>query len=376
MAGIYIHIPFCKKRCSYCDFFSSTLLDKKQVIVQTIVKELNIKKAFLDNEKIETIYLGGGTPSLLNVIELNDIVKGLRNNFIISDNVEFTIEANPDDIDKKILTDWLNLGINRLSIGIQSTDDKLLKFMNRRHTGQQAINCVRMAKDTGFDNISLDLIYGIPGLALKDWELQLFDIFKLPLTHLSAYHLTIEEGTIFGKLLDQGKISEIEENDSLQQFELLIDISKNKDFEHYEISNFCKSDKYSKHNKAYWEGKKYFGAGPSAHSFNQKQRGWNASDLQLYINDIDNNQWFSSIETLSEIDKYNEFIMTRLRTKWGINVIELEEMFGSKIKSHFLTKVDKYVKRNLIQESYFIFTLTRKGIFIADSIITDLFLDN
>jgi oxygen-independent coproporphyrinogen-3 oxidase len=373
MAGVYIHVPFCKKRCSYCDFFSSTLLDKKDSIVKTIVKEIDIKKTYLGNEPVETIYFGGGTPSLLNINELESLLNTIRSNFEVVADAEITLEANPDDINQEQLFNWKILGINRLSIGIQSTNDDLLKLMNRRHDAKQAINCVQLAYSAGFDNISIDLIYGLPGLTNKAWMQQLDLAFSLPISHLSSYHLTIEEDTIFSTMCRQGKIHEMDEDESLQQFESLISKANEYGFENYEISNFCKSGKHSKHNTSYWQGKKYLGAGPSAHSFNKQQRGWNASDLDAYIYDIQNNINFASVEYLSETDKYNEYIMTRLRTIWGVNTEELENFFGLKKLEFFNINVKKHLENGLMQKSHKNISFTRKGIFVADAIIADLF---
>ena len=372
MAGIYIHIPFCRQKCYYCDFYKTVNTALTGNFIDSLLKELELRKDYAEGEKIETIYFGGGTPSVLNKEELRQIIDFIYNTFDIISDAEITFEANPDDLLPDYLEMLFSNGINRLSVGIQSFQNEHLKKMNRRHNVQQAIQSVEDAAKTGFKNISLDLIYGLPQLTSKQWNDALCRIFALPFQHLSAYHLTYHRGTPFYNRLKKGTLSEIGEDESFEQFNMLIDAAEIHGFEQYEISNFAKNGMYSKHNSSYWLGKKYIGAGPSAHSFNGNERQWNISNLKSYINAVENGLSYFEVEQLSKNEKLNEFLLVHLRTKWGISVSETEQNFG-KEKAGFIEKeLLKYQKTGIIKSNNDRFTLTRKGMFISDEILSNL----
>lgn len=374
MSGIYIHIPFCRQKCYYCDFYKTVNTTLTEPFIQALKTEILQRKNYLKNQLIETIYFGGGTPSVLKEKELADILEFLHLEFQISDDVEITFEANPDDLTSAYLKGIKNVGINRLSIGIQSFNDQLLKKMNRRHDASQAVDCVENAVKTGINNISVDLIYGLPGLAQKDWQASLQQVFQLPVKHLSAYHLTYHEGTAFYTWLKKGTLKELKESESIIQFETLVEETRKHDFEQYEISNFAVDKIYSKHNTSYWMGKDYLGLGPSAHSFNGISRRWNVSHVESYIKALKNNQSYFETETLSANEKYNEYILTRIRTIWGVSAPEIKQIFGEEKAGNFLKNIQKYINTNLVIEKNEIFTLTEKGLFVSDKIMTDLMI--
>jgi oxygen-independent coproporphyrinogen-3 oxidase len=372
MAGIYIHIPFCKQRCFYCDFYKTTQLSLKSNLIESLSIELKQRKEYIDNEIVETIYFGGGTPSLLTKDEIKLILDTIHLNYNVKKDAEITIEANPDDLSTEYIKTLAQTNINRLSIGIQSFQDAILQKMNRRHNANQAINCIKQAQHEGFNNISADLIYGIPELSVNTWIDDLNQMEKLNIQHLSAYHLTIEPNTKFGELLKKNKISIIKESDSIQQFNTLINWAKTNNFEHYEISNFAKNGLYSQHNTNYWKQKKYLGIGPSAHSYNQKTRSWNIANTKQYIDAVNNNKIYSEIETLTETDKYNEFLITWLRTKWGINLIDIKKQFGNKRQQKLLKLLEPFIKDNSINFKNNYAILSNKGIFISDLILSNI----
>ena len=372
MAGIYIHIPFCRQKCCYCDFYKTVNTSLTGNFINALLKELKLRKDYIEGEKIETIYFGGGTPSVLKKGELRQIINFLYNAYDIISDAEITLEANPDDLLPDYLEMLFRSGINRLSIGIQSFQNEHLKKMNRRHNVQQAIQSVENAAKTGFKNISLDLIYGLPGLTSKQWNETLCQIFTLPFQHLSAYHLTYHRGTPFYTRLKKGTLREISETESVEQFNMLIDTAEMYGFEQYEISNFAKNQMYSKHNSSYWSGKKYMGAGPSAHSFNGDERQWNISNLKSYINAVENGLSYFELEQLSENEKFNEFLLIHLRTKWGISISEAEQKFG-KEKTGFIEKeLQRYQKSGFIKNNENRFTFTREGMLISDEILSNL----
>ena len=372
MAGIYIHIPFCQQKCYYCDFYKTVNTSLTGSFINALLKELTLRKNYIEGEKIETIYFGGGTPSVLNKEELQQIISFLNNTFDIVSDVEITLEANPDDLLPDYLEMLFRIGINRLSIGIQAFQNEHLKKMNRRHNVQQAVQSVENAALTGFKNISLDLIYGLPELTSKQWNEALCQVFALPFQHLSAYHLTYHKGTPFYAWLKNGKLREISENESVKQFNMLIDTAEMYGFEQYEISNFAKNFMYSKHNSSYWSGKKYIGVGPSAHSFNGDERQWNISNLESYIHAVENGLPYFEVEQLSENEKFNEFILIRLRTKWGISISETEQKFGKEKTVLIEKELHKYQKSGFIKEHENRFSFTREGMFISDKILSNL----
>jgi oxygen-independent coproporphyrinogen-3 oxidase len=374
MAGIYFHIPFCHTRCSYCDFYKSTQVKFKPELIQAILRELELRADYLTGETVETVYFGGGTPSVLTKEELEAIFSAVYKLFSVSARAEVTFEANPDDLTRSYLDMLVATPINRLSIGIQSFDDQILQKMRRRHNSSQAVECVDDAFKAGFDNLSIDLIYGLPGLEPAQWEQNLLKAVELPVKHLSAYHLTYHEGTHFYDLLHKGIIREAGEDDSFLQFETLIDTAAQHGFEHYEISNFARDGKISKHNYGYWFGLNYLGIGPSAHSYNGKSRSWNIPDLFGYMKQIGQRQLPQETEVLSNADRYNDYIITRLRTKWGISDKTTALEFGEKYASVLKETALKYMAGGYILHNDGHYTLTRKGYFISDRITEDLMI--
>jgi oxygen-independent coproporphyrinogen-3 oxidase len=372
MAGIYIHIPFCRQKCYYCDFYktvNTTLTERFLTALQT---EIIQRKNYFGNEIVETIYLGGGTPSILTKTELSGIIEFLQQHFNIAENVEITFEANPDDLSVEYLKDIFSTGIRRLSIGIQSFQNEYLQKMNRRHDAKQAIEAVENAAKTGFKDISVDLIYGLPGLTINQWKTDLEQVFKLPVQHLSAYHLTYHKGTPFYTWLKKGTLKALKETESIKQFEILIKMAKENGFEQYEISNFAKEGRYSKHNSSYWKGIKYLGLGPSAHSFNGVSRSWNISHIETYIKALELGTPYFEEEILSENNKYNEYILTRIRTIWGVSIVELEEFFGTEKSKYFRININKYVNSGMVKLNNGIYNLTEKGMFVSDEIMANL----
>ncbi len=372
MAGIYIHIPFCRQKCYYCDFYKTVNTSLTDKFLSALKREIVQRKNYLENEIIETIYFGGGTPSVLKKTEICGILDFLSLHFDFSETVEITFEANPDDLSIEYLNDLHNTGVRRLSIGIQSFKNEYLQKMNRRHDANQAIEAVENAAEIGFNDISVDLIYGLPGLKINQWKTDLEQVFKLPVQHLSAYHLTYHKGTPFYTWLKKGTLKALNETESIKQFEMLIQSAKDNGFEQYEISNFAKERRYSKHNSSYWKGTKYLGLGPSAHSFNGDSRSWNSSHIESYIKALEFGLPFFEEEILSENNKYNEYVLTRIRTIWGVSDKELERLFGSEKSTYFRKNIDKYIITYLVKLDNGIYNLTEKGMFVSDEIMANL----
>lgn len=371
MAGIYLHIPFCRKRCHYCDFFKSTDLSQKARLLEGLRKELESRAFELASEEINTIYLGGGTPSVLLIDELKDLLQTIGQNYRVSPEAEITMEANPDDLSQAILTVLREIGFNRLSMGVQSFSESDLKLMNRRHGVMQAIQSVKWAKTAGFSNISIDLIYGLPNQTLEEWERNVRIAVELDVQHISAYNLTYHEGTVFYDRLKKGILKELPDELSLQQFELLISILKEAGFEHYEISNFCKPGLYSQHNSSYWKSKKYLGIGPSAHSFDLQTRRWNVSSVSGYLDGVENDKPYSETEILTEQDRYNDYIITGLRTIWGISGEVIQTEFTTQYLAHFQKTRDKYLHSGHVLNASGKICLSPEGLFISDQIMAD-----
>lgn len=374
MAGIYIHIPFCKQACHYCDFHFSTNQSYKQETVDAICKELQLQVKYLEQEHIETIYFGGGTPSLLSTGQLAQILDQIYSNFKIDDYCEITLEGNPDDLSLDYLRSIRKLGINRLSIGIQSFNDVVLTFLNRAHNSSQSIKVVHDGRHAGFENISIDLIYSIPNPYTQNWLEDLDEIVKLNPEHISAYALTIEEKTVFGNRHKKGTFTKMAEEDQAHQFELLISKLQKHGYEQYEISNFCRDEMYSKHNSNYWRRVKYLGIGPSAHSYNGISRQYNVSNNARYLKALKNGSPFFEKDTLTDQDKVNEYFMTSLRTKWGCDLGFINEKYGVdvfKSKSKYLQKM---VESKFIQVDGSVVFLTTQGKLIADKITEDFFI--
>lgn len=374
MAGIYIHIPFCKQACTYCDFHFSTSMVNKEKVVDAIIKEMDLRADFVGSEMIETLYFGGGTPSLLEADELQKILTELRANFQFADGFEFTFEANPDDLTEEKVDILAQKGVNRLSIGVQSFDDKYLKWMNRAHRSDESVACVSRAQTAGITNISIDLIYGLPDLAVADWEAEIDRAVSLGVTHISAYCLTIEPNTVLGYRVRKGRDKPVDEEAAAEQFEILVRKLAEAGFEQYEVSNFAREGYYSKHNTAYWQGVPYLGLGPSAHSFAPGFREWNVANNMRYIRDIDAGELPLTREELSQENRINEWIMTGLRTKWGIDFDFGISEFGVDLRIENDTFLNKLVvEREAVLEGSNM-RLTRKGLFLADGIAAELFV--
>lgn len=372
MPGIYLHIPFCKQACTYCDFYFSTQLSGKEAVTAALVDEISLRSDYLKDKQLGSIYFGGGTPSLLSPAELERIFGALKSNFSWKNDTEITLEANPDDITREALKVWKAAGINRLSIGLQSFNEEELKWMNRAHTADESVTSVKMAQDEGFDNITIDLIYGSKFQTLESWEETLKRAIALNTQHISSYNLTIENKTVLGLKHSKGKEPSVNEELSSAQFLLMSEILSNAGFEHYEISNFGKKGYFAKHNSNYWLQQHYLGIGPSAHSFNGVSREWNVKNNTLYVKALKEKTTFSEREELSLNDRYNEYILTRLRTIWGCDLKEIKAQFGEKVAQHF--KSISYENKDHLREKNDVFTLTKNARLLADGIASDFFL--
>jgi oxygen-independent coproporphyrinogen III oxidase len=373
MAGIYIHIPFCRSKCHYCNFYSVASSKQMKIFIPALLKEIELQKNYLEGEKISTIYFGGGTPSLLDYDMLSKIMDSLQQNFEISSDAEITIEANPNDLDQKKLNEFKQANINRISIGIQSFFEEDLKYLNRTHSSPQAEAAVKRSQDAGFENISLDLIYGIPTLPDDHWKKNLEHIFSFSVPHLSAYSLTVEPNTILERFISKGKQKPVNEEQGAHQFSMLMQIMEQAGFLHYEVSNFCKEGFISKHNSNYWKGQKYLGLGPSAHSYNQRERQWNCSNIEKYLEEISGKKIPFEKEILSETDKFNEYIMTSLRTMWGCDLNYIEKNFGIDRKNFIEEKSLIFLRSGKMKNENNILLLTDDGFLFADGIAAEMF---
>lgn len=374
MGGIYIHIPFCKTKCIYCDFCSITKTSSSGDFLIALNKELQLRKSEFQNELVETIYFGGGTPSLLKSTEIQNILNCVNKYYTVSANTEVTIEVNPDDITLGYLKDLKAIGVNRISIGIQSINDDVLHFLGRRHNSNQAVETIENSINAGFENISTDIIFGIPNLTMDDIKKCLDLFIKKKVQHISAYHLTYEHGTKLFKMLNSEEIKMIDEDFSINQFSFIENYLKSNDYLHYEISNYSLKGFESRHNANYWTGKPYLGFGLSAHSYSTKIRSWNTNNLKTYISFVSDNKLPSKKEKLTQKMQYNEFVMTSLRTSNGLNSEKLKEIFGIKYYNYFISAVDKYVKSKDISLNENNYIFTTQGMFLSDGIISELFL--
>ena len=393
MAGIYIHIPFCKKACHYCNFHFSTGVKYKRDFLEALFIESGLRKEYLGSEKVNTIYFGGGTPSLLSTEEIIRIIDMLYTYFKIDNRAEITLEANPDDLtangsasfgsaqDESLTTngggylDLLrNTPVNRLSIGVQSFIDNDLKFMNRSHTALQAMQAIKSSQDKGFENISVDLIYGIPGLSLQNWESNINKLMEMKIPHISAYCLTVEEKTPLHTFIRKGLVPDIDQDEGALQYEALMRIMEQNNYLHYEISNFSKKGFISRHNSNYWRGEHYLGLGPSAHSFNGFSRQWNIANNQFYIKGLKAGELNFEIEQRDSRCRYNEYVLTSLRTIWGTDISVLKQDFEPDFASHFEKAAAKHLGTLLMCENS-VYSLTAKGKLLADRITTDLLMD-
>jgi oxygen-independent coproporphyrinogen III oxidase len=373
MAGLYLHIPFCKQACYYCDFHFSTNQGQKAELVDQVVRELNLQKDYLQGEPIETIYFGGGTPSLLTAKELEIIFSAIYKYHTVLSNPEITLEANPDDLTAIKLDELRFAGINRLSIGIQTFDDTVLRFLNRAHTANEALRCLDLAQAAGITNISIDLIYSIPGQNDDLLKKNLATALNLKPTHISAYSLTLEEKTVFGRWASHGKLAAMEETTSALQFEMVMDTLNQHGYNHYEISNYCLPGYESKHNTSYWQQKKYLGVGPSAHSFDGDTRQFNISNNSLYIKALREDRIPFEREVLTLENKINEYLFTSLRTDRGCSLYYLSSQFGYDLMKKNEPYIDQLLKENIIEITKDTLFLTRAGKLVADRIASDLF---
>ena len=375
MSGIYIHIPFCKQACHYCDFHFSTSLKKKDEMVLALAKEIEMRKSEFQDEIVETIYFGGGTPSILTIEDLRFLIDVVFKNYNVTENPEITVEANPDDLSKERIIELSNNKINRLSIGIQSFFEDDLKMMNRAHNSSEAKECLEFAAQY-FDNISVDLIYGIPEMSNEKWLHNIETALSFNIPHISSYALTVEPKTALHTFIQKGIIPQPDDEVAQEHFQILVDKLAENDFIHYELSNFGKENYFSKNNSSYWLGKKYIGIGPSAHSYDGEKRGWNVSNNSLYLKSISENKLPSETEILSKTDRYNECVMTGLRTIWGISLDRIETEFGKTYLDYLNQQSAKYIEDHLLFVDENILRTTKKGKFLSDGIASDLFLLN
>ncbi len=385
MSGVYIHIPFCKQACHYCDFHFSTQLGKKEAMVDALIKEMELRKDDLPDEPVETIYFGGGTPSILSNEEIERLIQTVYGHYKVVENPEITLEANPDDLvssrapacrkgrqSRDLFANYKKIGINRLSIGIQSFFEEDLKLMNRAHNAEEAENCIKEAAKH-FDNISIDLIYGIPGMDHDRWRSNIQKALDFGLPHISSYALTVEPRTALKKFIEKGIVPDVDDEQAQEQFHMLVDTLEANGFVNYEISNFGKPGFFSQNNTAYWLGKSYLGIGPSAHSFNGQHRSWNIRNNVKYIKSVEEGELPNETETLTQTDRYNEYVMTGLRTIWGVSLERIEDEFGLKYVKYLNQQSQKYLEQGLLVLENDILLTTKKGKFLADGIASDLF---
>lgn len=373
MAGIYIHIPFCKQKCSYCDFhFSTTFPAYREKMISAIVHELETRTKYLGKQAISTLYFGGGTPSLLTKEELKTIVEAVRHHYRLEAEIEFTLEANPDDINDQQLLAWKEIGVNRLSIGLQSFSQEDLDWMNRAHTAEESTSAVKLAKEYGF-SLTVDLIYGLPNSNYSDWESNINQLIALAPEHISAYCLTVEKRTALHKMIEKGDLPKVGEDDQSEQFEILVRKMKSAGYMQYEISNFAREGVVSKHNSNYWKGISYLGIGPSAHSFDGESRRWNVANNHQYIKGIFEKGSYSEEEILTPKDRFNELLLTGLRTKWGVDLEALS--FKHCPTQAFYDQLNKFKEFDLIVENKGNISLTEKGKLQADYVAAMLFID-
>ena len=375
MSGIYIHIPFCKQACHYCDFHFSTNLKKKDEMVLALAKEIEMRKSEFQDKIVETIYFGGGTPSILSIEDLRFLIDAVYRNYKVVENPEITVEANPDDLDNETIRQLANSPVNRLSIGIQSFFEDDLKIMNRAHNAEEAKKCLETATQY-FDNISIDLIYGVPEMSNEKWLQNIETALSFGVPHISSYALTVEPKTALHSFIQKGIVPQPDDEVAQEHFQILVDKLSENGFIHYELSNFGKENYFSKNNSSYWLGKKYIGIGPSAHSYDGKNRGWNVSNNSLYIKSIQENKLPIEIETLTKTDRYNEYIMTGLRTIWGVSLERIEQEFGKTYLEYLNQQASKFIEDHLLFVDNNILRTTKKGKFLSDGISSDLFLLN
>lgn len=375
MSGIYIHIPFCKQACHYCDFHFSTSLKKKDEMVAALAKEIALQKDEFTDEVVETIYFGGGTPSILEIADLRLLIEQVFQHYNVTENPEITVEANPDDLSQERIIALSQNKVNRLSIGIQSFFEDDLKLMNRAHNVAEAKQCLEIATQY-FDNITIDLIYGMPEMSHEKWLQNIRTALSYNIPHISSYALTVEPKTALHQFIQKGVIAPLDDDLAQDHFHLLVDTLEDHGFVHYELSNFGKEGYFSKNNSSYWLGKKYLGIGPSAHSYDGEKRGWNVANNSLYLKSLANNELPIEIETLTKTDRYNEYIMTGLRTIWGLSLDRIENEFGANYLHYLQQQAAKYLDDHLLFVDDNILRTTKRGKFLSDGIASDLFLLN
>jgi len=374
LAGLYLHIPFCKQACHYCNFHFSTTLKEKNVLVKAIIEEIKLQQQYLNGATVNTIYLGGGTPSLLSQKEIASIFEAIYKVHTVNPNAEITLEANPDDLTKEKLQQLADSPVNRLSIGVQSFFDEDLEWMNRAHNAKEAQRCIEQAQLAGFEDLTIDLIYGAPTTNNERWRQNIEITLAFNIPHISCYSLTVEPNTALAHFVKKGIKAAVEEQRAAEQFEVLIEQLEEKGYEHYEISNFALPNRHARHNSNYWLGASYLGIGPAAHSFNGESRQWNIANNAAYIRAIQSGNIPYEQEILTTTQQYNEYILTTLRTKWGCQLQKIKE-WGTLYEQYFQKSVTSYLKKGHIVEKNGIFFLTKKGKLIADRIAMDLFFD-
>ncbi|MBP7038980.1 MAG: radical SAM family heme chaperone HemW [Bacteroidales bacterium] len=374
MAGIYIHVPFCKKICSYCDFYHVMAQSDNKQYINALNHEARLRGNYLGAQSVSTIYIGGGTPSVLQADEIKSILDNIVENFKIDKNPEVTIEVNPDDISDEFLEGLKKTMVNRISVGIQSWRDQDLSLMNRRHTASVAAMALEKIFDAAYENVTIDLMYGLPGMKTADWASNLDISFSYGIKHLSAYHLTIEAGTMLNKMRQKGMLTEIDEDESTSQFQVLIEKAEAAGFIQYEISNFSLPGFLSIHNSNYWKQVSYLGLGPSAHSFNGYSRQWNIRDVNKYIKAIESDSPLFDKEELDRKTRFNEYIMTSLRTMWGINLDYVEDVFDKEGYDYIRNLSGKFIDYGLMRQEKQTLVLTNQGKMISDNIISELML--
>lgn len=372
MAGIYLHIPFCKQKCSYCNFHFSTNLDGKNQMINSILKEIELRKNEIQ-EPIETIYFGGGTPSILNIEEIEALLNSIHKHFSVVFSPEVTLEANPDDLTQEKIAQFKSTSINRFSIGVQSFFDEDLRLMNRAHNAKEAVKSIKMVQDYGFENITIDLIYGGQTTTDEMWQKNLEIAIDLDVPHISSYALTVEPKTIIAHQIETKKIQEIDEEKQERQFQMLVKTLTENEFIHYEISNFGKDGFLSQHNSNYWKGKPYLGIGPSAHSYDGENRNWNIANNSIYIKKLTENQLANEVEFLSKNDRFNELIMIRLRMIFGLNINEIKDHFPNEFLIDFLKEIQPHLDNGTVEFKDETYYLTERGKFLADGIAASLF---
>jgi len=375
MAGLYIHIPFCRQKCHYCNFFSLASRKNQPQLIASILQEMELQQAYPGGEPLKTIYFGGGTPSLFSPETIENLIQKANDIFGIENNAEITLEANPDDINNGWLAGLRKTSVNRLSIGIQSFFDEDLVYLHRAHNAAEAINAVKSAQEFGFQNLSIDLIYGIPTLDDERWIENINKALALEVPHISAYALTVEPGTALDLFIRKGKYQNVDDEKAARQFTILMERLAQNNFVHYEISNFCTEGNFSKHNTSYWSGKKYLGIGPSAHSFNGISRQWNVSNINEYIKSINLGIIPSEKEILTKIQTFNEYLMTSLRTIWGTDLEKIETVFGKEFHDYTLNEIQPSIVKKLAFIANNKIRLTSAGKFFADRIASEMFIE-